>query len=100
MHWVSRHKLKEAYTWELVAVGAHDPKYKVRGQEKRTVKFMSFRPGMLDVGNLAGGFKPLEDAMVDLKLIFDDSPKFADITYFQKRIRGHPRTEIRIFNGG
>ena len=100
MHWVARWKLKEAYQWELVAVGAHNPKYKVKGKENRIVRFMSFRPGMLDTGNLAGGFKELEDAMVDMELLFDDSPKYADITYFQKIDREDPHTEILIFNGG
>jgi len=100
MHWVAVWKLKEVYMWELVAVGAHDPKYKVKGKEKRIVRFMSFRPGILDTGNLAGGFKKLEDAMVDMELLFDDSPKYADITYFQKVDRENPHTEILILNGG
>lgn len=99
MHWAVRLILKKRYGWELVVAGANELKYKVKDKEKRIVRFMSFRPGMLDIGNLAGGFKPLEDALVDLKLIFDDSPKYADITYFQKIDRENPRTEIRIFNG-
>ena len=100
MHWTKQRRLRKDYGWELVAVGMNDPIYKVNGQEKRGVRFMSFRPGMLDQGNLIGGFKPLEDALIDLGLIFDDSPKFADISYFQKVDRENPRTEILIMKGG
>ena len=84
----------------MVAVGAHDLKYKVKNREKRIVRFMSFRLGMLDMGNLAGGFKPLEDALVDMDLLVDDSPKYADISYFQTIEREKPRTEILIFKTG
>ena len=59
---------------------------------------MSFRKELLDYDNLVGGAKLLVDALVDQKLLFDDSPKYADITYFQK-VDKDPRTEIRIFNG-
>ena len=100
MHWTEQRKIKESYAWELVAVGAHDLKYKVKNREKRIVRFMSFRLGMLDMGNLAGGFKPLEDALVDMDLLVDDSPKYADISYFQKIERENPRTEILIFKTG
>ena len=99
MHWTEQRRLRKDYGWELAAVGANDSKYKINGQEKRAVRLMSFRPGMLDAGNLAGGFKPLEDALIDLGLIFDDSPKFTDISYFQKVDREYPRTEILIMKG-
>lgn len=100
MHWAALGRLKKSYMWELIAVGANDEKYKVKGKERREVRFMSFRRNTLDYGNLAGGFKKLEDALVEMKLIFDDSPKYADITYFQKIDRKDPHTEILILNGG
>ena len=96
MHHIKRWRLKKDYMWELVAVGANELKYKVNGQERREVRFMSFRPGIPDIDNLIGGFKLLQDALVDLELIYDDSPKYADIYYFQKVDKKNPRTEIKI----
>jgi len=100
MHWIKQWNLMKSYMWELTAVGAHDLKYQVKWKEKRAIRFLSCRHGSLDYGNLAGGFKKLEDALVNMGLLFDDSPKFADITYFQKIDRENPHTEITIFNGG
>jgi len=96
MHWTARRRLKERYGWELVAAGAHDPKYAAR-EEYRLVRFMSFRKELLDYDNLVGGCKPLVDAMVDTGLLADDSPKYASFLYFQKADRENPRTEARIF---
>lgn len=100
MHFIQRGKLLASYGWELVAVGANDPKYKVKQKEKRYVKIMSFRKKLLDYDNLIGGAKLMIDALVDQRLLFDDSPKYADITYFQKIDRENPHTEILISNGG
>ena len=99
MHWTKQRQLTKDYMWELVAVDAHNPKYKVNGPEKRAVRFMSFRKELLDFDNLVAGFKCLVDALVDLELLFDDSPKYADISYFQKRDRDNPHTEILILGG-
>ena len=100
MHYITQWRLMKSYMWELVAVGANDPKYKVKWKERRIVRFLSCRRGRLDYGNLAGGFKKLEDALVNMGLLVDDSERYADISYFQKVDRDDPRTEILILNGG
>lgn len=99
MHHMAVHRLKgESVCW-LKSTGAHDQKYKVKPGEKRRVEFSSFRHNKLDTGNLAGGFKKLEDALVEIGLLVDDSEKYAEITYSQKIDRKAPRTEILIFEG-
>ena len=100
MHWGALLRLKESYMWTLTAAGAHDPKYKAEPGEHRVVKFLSCRRNMLDEGNLAGGFKKLEDALVEMGLLIDDSPKYASMVYAQRIDRKEPRTEILILKGG
>lgn len=100
MHWTKQRRLKKDYGWELTAVNANDPKYRAEWKERREVRFLSCRPYLLDTDNLIGGIKPLRDALVDMELIIDDSPKYADFSYFQKVDEKNPRTEILILNGG
>lgn len=49
-----------------------------------------------DKDNLAGGMKPLVDAMVSESLLADDSPAHAEIHYQQKRIDKPQRPGLRF----
>ena len=87
--------MKEIYMWELVAVGAHDPKYKAKFGEKRRITIYSYRKQLCDPDNFMGGLKLLLDAMQEMDLICDDSPKYLDLYAFQDI--GKPgRTEILL----
>lgn len=94
---MERGKLLASYGWELVAIGAHDLKYKVEWKERRYAAITSFRKQLLDPDNLVGGAKLLVDALVDQRLLFDDSKKYTEIIYSQEIDTKDPRTEIKIF---
>jgi hypothetical protein len=57
-----------------------------------------YAPGvMLDDDNLRGGAKGLIDALVREQLLYDDSPAFCEISYWQARAkRAEARTMIEI----
>ena len=51
----------------------------------------------MDTGNLTGGFKPLVDALVQRKLLVDDSPRWYSGWYQQQRSNdGKDRIEILL----
>ena len=95
MHYFSRKKEKEIYQKWLIAAGVKDLKFKALGK-KRTVEIHSFRKRRLDPDNLIGGMKLLIDSLCDVGLIWDDSPKYLDLTVIQETERKNPRTEIKI----
>lgn len=49
-----------------------------------------------DDDNLAGGLKPLIDAMRDIELIRNDTPRWFRLAAEQKRDRENPRVEIEL----
>ncbi len=72
-------KMKEAYQWELIAVGANNPKYKTEFGERRRVTIISYRKHLCDPDNFIGGLKILLDSLIELDLICDDSPKYLEL---------------------
>lgn len=96
MHWAKRKKLKESYMWELRSIGPFSPEDKVKEHEKRKVHITSYRKKMLDYDNLVAGNKFLVDCLIGERLLYDDSPKYLDITYEQVLDIKNPRTEIVI----
>ena len=53
---------------------------------------------MLDADNLAGGCKPLIDAVRRAGLIADDDPKSVEIVFAQHPCkRGDERTEVEVY---
>ena len=87
--------MKQDYGWQLIAVGAHDPQYKVNGIKKRRVEIKSFRSRLLDQDNLIGGLKPLIDSLVEMDLLLDDGPEYLLLRAEQENSRDQ-RTEIII----
>lgn len=96
-HWTQRHKLKLDYGWSLVAEGARDKKNQAKDKEKRRVEIYSYRKQLLDPDNLYGSVKLLLDAMIDMKLIYDDSLEYLSLSVYQEIDKKNPRTEIVIY---
>ena len=88
---------KKSYWNMLLLCNAHEDKYKARPGERRKVAFYSVRPRKIDKTNLIAGMKYLEDTLEDMGLIWRDSPKFLESTYFQYTDRKNQRTEIIIY---
>ena len=59
------------------------------------VTIISYRKRLLDEDNNVGSTKPLLDAVKDMGLVWDDSPKFCALATRQERAKD-VRTEIRI----
>jgi hypothetical protein len=78
MHWAERCKLKTEWTRKIVVVmGLTQPTGKMR------VKYTSYRKKLLDMTNLAGGMKQIEDALVKCGWLKDDSPTWCEVEYAQ-----------------
>ncbi len=93
MHWAKRRRIKNE-VGALVAF-AVPPGCKLSAPVKRSAMIVRHGGKTLDADNLAGGHKPLVDYLVELRLLWDDSPKWAALEYCQ--IPGGKRsTEIII----
>ena len=94
-------KLKNDYQWQIVAevinTGADPQQVTVTALVKRKVIFTSYRSRTLDTDNLSGGLKYLRDALKDMRLIHDDSPKWLDAEYRQEIDSKNHRVEVEIF---
>ena len=98
MHWAKRRKLKHAILKELtVAVRAQTLKPVKREQMKKCVTITLYRKGRrFDQDNAFGAVKPLVDALRELGLIWNDSPKWLDLGVAQRLDHRNPRVEIEI----
>lgn len=94
LHWTMRRKEKQKWIHELWA--ANNGKHGDGKQVKRKVVIYSYRTKLLDHDNLVGGAKPLIDALVHLKLIYDDSPEWVEVDYKQKQQSVGELTTVRI----
>jgi len=90
-------QIKKDYWNMLLLCNAHEDKYKVIPGEKRAITFRSYRTRRIDSDNLVAGAKYFMDTLEDMGLIWRDSPKFLDATYFQYTDGTNPRTELIIY---
>lgn len=97
MHWTARKAEQHKYLKWLIAAGAQDKMFYVGEKEKRAVEIYSYRKRRIDPDNLTGGMKPLIDCLRKINLIWDDSPKYLDLTVIQETDGKDPRTEIVIY---
>ena len=95
MHFRTRQKMKITYMWELKILGAHDLKYKAQLGERRRLTVVSYRRQLCDPDNFVGGLKILLDAMVEMELICDDSPKYMELVALQE-VKKPYQTEVMI----
>ena len=68
-----------------------------RDPQRCSVAYTVYRTRLLDLDNLAGGTKPVTDALVDCGVLRDDSPAWAVLSWEQVQVpRGEQRTEITV----
>ena len=101
MHWGQRKRLRSQLQWELTAVLADmgrklPPLLYGKTAPRRCVIITTYRPRRLDPDNAYGGCKVLLDAMRDIGLIRNDSPKWLELVVEQKIEKCDCRTEILI----
>ena len=99
MHWGQRKRLRSQLQWELTAALADmgrklPPLLYGKTAPKRRVTVTTYRPRRLDPDN--AGPKILLDAMRDIGLIRNDSPKWLELVVEQKIEKCECRTEIYI----
>jgi len=94
-------ELKETYKWQIFADlnsrGIDLENIQVTAPVKRKVIFTSFRSRRLDSDNLSGGLKYLRDTLKDVRLIYDDSPRWLKAEYRQQIDSKNHRVEVEIF---
>jgi hypothetical protein len=99
VHWRKRNRIKRQWK-ELTA--AHIPKrlrppHPLRGALVILTRASSVTP---DPDNLAQGFKHIQDALVDIGLIPDDSPEAATIRYGHLKVgKGNGFIRIEVWEG-
>ena len=101
MHWGQRKRLRSQLQWELTAALADlgmklPPLLYGPRVPKRRVIITVYRPRRLDPDN--AGPKILLDAMRDIGLIRNDSPRWLELVVEQKIEKCECRTEIEIEN--
>lgn len=103
-YWTNKQNGRRIYqgerkAWERVLVGAYYLFGPAKGKRRLTVtRFVPNRNHfMRDKTNREGSLKPLEDALVNLKVLVDDRDEFLDRLDLKQEIDpGHPRVEILI----
>ncbi|MBE3130607.1 MAG: hypothetical protein IMZ54_07805 [Acidobacteria bacterium] len=101
MHWAVKRQLRQGLQWELTA-GLADTGMKLppllygKTAPKRRVTITIYRPRRFDPDNATGGCKVLLDAMRDIGLLRNDSPKWMELVVNQKIEKCDCRTEIEI----
>jgi hypothetical protein len=101
MHWAERRRLRSTLQWELTAALADGgmklpPLLYGKTAPRRRVIVHVYRPRRLDSDNAYGGCKVLLDAMRDIGLIRNDSPKWLEFVVNQCIEKCDCRTEIFI----
>lgn len=86
MHWSSYYREKKAWGWHILAELKGKPP---AASERMRLRITSYRKNLLDQDNLAGGCKPLIDAIKDLKLLVDDGPEWVEVEFEQVKIKDH-----------
>jgi len=101
MHHMARHKLNETWMWEIRSA-INDWEH-VHGEipmagwgVKRGVRVVSCRHNVVDEDNLTGGIKPLLDAIMGNRLIWNDTPDCVALSVEQKIDRKKPGTYVEV----
>jgi len=101
MHWAVKKRLRNALRWELTAaiadIGRYLPpiEYALK-PPKRRVTITTYRPRRFDPDNAVGGCKVLLDAMRDIGLLRNDSPKWLELVVYQVIEKCDCHTEILV----
>jgi Holliday junction resolvase RusA-like endonuclease len=103
MHWAAKKRLRSNAAWSIVAAAANagselPPAEQGPPEIRMRVHLTICRRRRFDPDNVHGGIKILLDAMRDLALIKNDSPKWLDLKVDQKLEpdKALERTEVEI----
>lgn len=79
-------KLRDDYRWLVRAAKAREGVPDATGRRAVTLtRVYSGRQREFDYGNLVGGLKMVTDSLVRERLLVDDSPKWSEQVYLQRR---------------
>ena len=92
LHWAAKRRIRQEYEL-LIRNKMRLGKVPLAEEKKYKMVITSSRKRLLDLSNLYGGIKQLEDALCNEKFIWDDAPKYLDLEVIQ--VLGEPRTIIR-----
>ncbi len=90
MHWSQRGKVRQAWTYLFRAQLRMPYTQPLHGDCRALVTIFSHRNRLIDDDNLAGGGKPVLDAMKHVGLIKDDNRTWCRVSYDQYQV---PKTE-------
>lgn len=98
MHVRAREKFKEQCCAAIMVSLSRQQRYGLEWPDERVaIKVIRYSAGILDKGNLIGGCKDLLDALVAMRVIRDDSPKWLDDQYEQVNAkRGAGMTTVEV----
>jgi len=99
MHWAERKRLKAVFMreiWIWVQLVENERIPILREKKKKSVRIILYRKHRrFDKDNAYGGCKMVVDAIRELGLIYNDSPKWLDLTVSQE-LSKTPETHIMI----
>jgi Holliday junction resolvase RusA-like endonuclease len=96
-HWAVKRELRKRFGWVMLMEQRLQMPTLPPAEGKRAVKITIHRNRPLDKDNLYSGCKPMIDAMRDIRLIKNDSPKWIELSVSQEAChRGQERTEIEV----
>ena len=101
MHHMERAKLNNTWFWEIKAAANafehnRDVIPRCAAPVKRGVRIVSYRKQKMDADNFFGGLKPLIDALVSVRLIWDDSPDLLELKAEIQLDMDNQRTHIEL----
>jgi len=96
MHWAVKKRLRRSVAQELTAAIHDQDEPFVPATTRRRVTIRVYRPRRFDPDNAIGGLKVLLDAMRDVGLLKNDSPKWLDLGLDQRIEKTDCRTEILV----
>lgn len=103
-HWAHRQRDRKTWTVQLLhALGVNKHwEHRLTTPARRRVRITRYARRSLDADNLAAGCKQLVDALRDVRLIWDDSPAFADLEFVQAACAPgeKPHTTVDVFSVG
>lgn len=97
-HWSVVTRERKAWETATMVAAAHAKAERSELPRHCTVRILAKRKRLIrDIANLIGGAKPLVDALVSLRLIYDDADRWCTLHYAQELCRGKaPSTVVQI----
>tara|TARA_R100000664_G_scaffold33942_1_gene52908 strand:+ start:997 stop:1341 length:345 start_codon:yes stop_codon:yes gene_type:complete len=82
-HWSKKRDIKDGYRLLVRNQMSLKSYAEIKKPEKFNIDIIVYRKRLLDFDNCVGGCKQLIDALVDENFIWDDSPKFVNMSIEQ-----------------